>query len=333
MLSIIIINFNSASLILDCLSSIHQETLETPYEVIIVDNSQDEAGRQAVLAAYPELRWLDMGYNAGFARANNKGIQAAKGTAILLLNPDTIILDRALDKVYSRFLASGAAACGVQLLNEDKSPQVSGNFAMKGGLNYLLPLPYVGAWLKWLGERLKVSRPSIEDIHEVQEVDWINGAFLMTRASVLPSAGLLDEDFFLYAEEAEWCHRLKKQGKMLIYGDTHILHLQGETANAAFGSEGKGYYNLYDKKGRQLIISNFLRIRKQFGVGWYLFDTLMYTATVPVFIVGLLLSNLFKGKNPFSQFKAVGGFIKNVGVLWAYTPRIIAGKPHFYKLL
>lgn len=333
MLSIIIINFRSADLILDCLASIRGQTTKVVYEVIVVDNSADAEGRQKIIQAYPEVQWLDMGYNAGFARANNKGIRAAKGDAILLLNPDTVILERSLDYVYPLFMDSGAAACGLQLLNEDRTPQIAGNFAMKGGLNYLLPLPYIGALLKWIGNHLKVAKPNIGEATGTQEVDWINGAFLMVRSSVLPRAGLLDEDFFLYAEEAEWCSRLKKQGKMLIYGDYHILHLQGETANEAFASEGKGYYNLYDKKGRQLIISNFLRIRKQFGVGWFLVDTLMYTLAIPVFAAGLFLTNILKRKSPFKGFRHVGGFIKNVGTLWAYAPRIIRNKPYFYKLL
>ncbi|SEA54849.1 hypothetical protein SAMN05192529_1275 [Arachidicoccus rhizosphaerae] len=333
MLSIIIVNFNSADLILDCLKSIKDQTRAIAYEVIIVDNSSDTTGRSKILSFYPEVQWLEMGYNGGFARANNKGIREAKGDAILLLNPDTIILENTLDKVYPLFMDSGAAACGVQLLNEDQSFQIAGNFAMKGGLNYLLPLPYIGNFLKNLGNLIKVKKPNIGEAKDVQEVDWINGAFLMVRSSILSKSGLLDEDFFLYAEEAEWCHRLKKQGKMLIYGDFHILHLQGETANEAYQSEGKGYYNLYDKKGRQLIISNFLRIRKQFGVGWFLFDTIIYTLGIPVFIIGLIIENLIGLKMPFKNFGAVGGFVKNVFVLWTYVPRIIQGKPHFYKLL
>ena len=333
MLSIIIINFRSAELIMDCLASIKAQTTRITYEIIIVDNSQDVVGKQRILQAYPGVQWLDMGYNAGFARANNKGIQASQGDAVLLLNPDTIILENTLEHVYPMFMGSGAAACGVQLLNEDRSPQIAGNFAMTGGLNYLLPLPYLGSFLKWLGNTLHVSKPNIGEASNIEHVDWINGAFLMVRTSILSKTGLLDEDFFLYAEEAEWCHRLKMQGEMLIYGNYHILHLQGETANDAFESEGKGYYNLYDKKGRQLIISNFLRIRKQFGAGWFLFDTLMYTIDIPIFIICLLLANVFKGKRPFKGFKQVGGFIKNVGVLWLYTPRILRGKPYFYKLL
>lgn len=332
MLSIVIINFNSAGLLLDLLQSIREQTTTITYEVIVVDNSADEGGRSHVLAAFPQVQWLSMDYNAGFARANNKGIQVAKGDTVLLLNPDTLIIEKALDQVYPLFKSSDHVACGVQLLNEDGTPQIAGNFAMKGGLNYLLPLPYIGSFLKWLGGSLRVDKPSIEEVAGTREVDWINGAFLMAKQSAIRDAGLLDEDFFLYAEEAEWCSRLKKQGSLVIYGDYHIYHLQGETANAAFQSEGKGYYNLFDKKGCQLIISNFLRIRKQFGVGWFLFDTLMYTIGIPVYAIGKLLENMVHLRAPFSGFKKVAGFTANVWTLWKYAPKIIRNQPHFYKI-
>lgn len=333
MLSIIIINFNSAKLVLDCLHSIRSQTSIIDYELIIVDNSKDDNGKIQVLTAFPEVKWLTMGYNGGFARANNMGIKAAGGDTVLLLNPDTLIIEQTLDNVYPQFLVSPYVGCGVQLLNEDNSPQIAGNFAMKGGLNYLLPLPYVGNFLKWLGTVLKVAKPSVGEATRLQEVDWINGAFLMVKKEALETAGLLDEDFFLYAEEAEWCSRLKRQGKLVIYGDYHIYHLQGETANAAFQSEGKGYYNLYDKKGLQIVISNFLRIRKQFGIGWFLLDAFVYTLTIPIFIIGKFLSNIVRIRGPFHDFKRVGGFTKNVMMLWKYAPLIISGKPHFYKIL
>lgn len=332
MLSIVIINFNSAALLLDLLKSIGEQTTAIAYEVIVVDNSADKEGKARVLSAYPRVQWLTMDYNAGFARANNKGIQAAKGDTVLLLNPDTLIIERTLEQVYPLFKHSNHAGCGVQLLNEDGSPQIAGNFAMKGGLNYLLPLPYIGSFLKWLGSVIKVDKPSIEQVTGTEEVDWINGAFLMVSRRAFQNAGLLDEDFFLYAEEAEWCSRLKQQGSLVIYGDYHIYHLQGESANAAFKSAGKGYYNLFDKKGRQLIISNFLRIRKQFGVGWFLLDALIYTIDIPVYAIGKLLENMVHLRHPFADFKKVLGFTENVWTLWQYTPRIIRNKPHFYKV-
>ena len=331
-LSIIIINYRSAALIIDCLKSFAATSAVNP-EMIIVDNSNSEEDKNKILTAYPQAKWINMNYNAGFARANNEGIRQSTGDVVLLLNPDTLIIDNAIDKTFNDFVQSEYIACGVQLQNEDGSPQISGNYAMKGGLNYLLPLPYTGAFIKLLGTLLKVSKPNVPDASDTVEVDWVNGAFLMVKKTAINNAGLLDEDFFLYAEEAEWCSRLSKTGKLCIYGNYKVTHLQGETANDAFSSEGKGYYNLYDRKGLQIMLSNFVRIRKQFGIGWFLFDLMAYTITIPMFwIIGFIHYLFIPAK--FSRFiKQAKGFTINVGTLWGLNSKIISNKPYFYKVL
>ena len=274
-----------------------------------------------------------MSYNAGFARANNEGIRQAKGDAVLLLNPDTICTDDSVLNCYHQFAASDYAACGLQLVNADGTPQISGNYAMTGGLNYLLPLPYVGVVIKWMATLFKVQKPNVPDTKITVEVDWINGAFLMVKKETIKKAGLLDEDFFLYAEEAEWCSRLKRVGKLCIYGRYSVIHLQGEVSNDAFNSTGKGYYNLYDKRGLQIILSNLVRIRKQFGVGWFLFILLVYTFTIPLFLIVGCLHQLYLFKTSLHVFTRWKGFTKNVFYVWRKSEIIIAGKPYFFKVL
>ncbi|MFT4202967.1 MAG: glycosyltransferase [Chitinophagaceae bacterium] len=334
MLSIVIVNYHSAALIADCLARIYQYTSGLTFEIIVVSNShtKDEQDKNTVLQRFSDVMWLETGYNAGFARANNKGIAVAKGDAILLLNPDTLVQDNVLANTYRQLMQSDNVACGVQLLNEDGSPQISGNYAMKGGLNYLLPLPYMGTCVKWLGEVAKVKKPSDKNISGDKKVDWVNGAFLMVKRAAVDKAGLLDEDFFLYAEEAEWCSRLKKQGDLIVYGSEHVVHLQGETANASFQSEGKGYYNLYDKKGRQIMVSNFVRIRKEFGVFWFLFMLALYTLDIPVFLVGGFVSVLLGNVKVHVYWKNWLGFMCNVAFLYRLMFRIIANRPYFYKV-
>jgi GT2 family glycosyltransferase len=328
-LSIIIVNYKSEQLILDALSSFVAATAIQP-EIIIVDNASGEGRSAMIQAQYPQVKLVQMGYNAGFARGNNEGIRQSSGDVVLLLNPDTLSPDQAIDHCYNMFVSSEYVACGVQLLNADGSAQISGNYFMKGGLNNLLPLPILGDLVKWLGQSLQVKKPNIPDSNSLVEVDWINGAFLMVKKSAIQKAGLLDEDFFLYAEEIEWCSRLKKAGPLCIYGDLKVTHLQGETANINFGSSGKGYYNLYDKKGAQILVSNFLRIRKQFGVGWFLFQLSIYLFDIPVLALGSLLATLFaRDKYPFAMLK---GFVNNMLVLLRFSPKIISNKPYFYKM-
>ena len=265
------------------MQSIYDQNSGINFEIIVVDNHSQDGSEQIIKSSYPEITWIEMGYNSGFARANNKGIKVSKGKVVLLLNSDTIIKDNAIEKCLNCFYLSTYVACGVQLLNSDGTPQISGNYAMKGGLNYLLPLPFLGNFLKSVANIFGVKKPNIPDASGVVEVDWINGAFLMVKKDAIEKAGLLDEDFFLYAEEAEWCSRLKRIGKLCIYGNVNVIHLQGETSNETFNSSGKGYMNLFDRKGRQIMISNLVRIRKEFGAIWFMIILAFYFLEIPVF--------------------------------------------------
>jgi hypothetical protein len=319
-------------MICDCLHSICQHHPTFSFEIIIIDNSNDLEGKQRILNYFPLVQWIEMGYNAGFARANNAGIKAAKGSTYLLLNPDTLALDNSIALCYDLLVRGEYIAAGVQLLDADHRPQISGSHFMKGGLNHLLPIPYWGALLRWLGYRAGKKVPGVQQANAMEEVDWISGAFLMVKRGAVEKAGLLDEDFFLYAEEVEWCSRLKKAGKLVIFGDLKIVHLEGATINKSQNTDERGYYNLYDKKGLQLMVSNHLRVRKQYGIGWFLFLLLNYSFGIIVFCVAGFFHRLLTGRNPFSHGGKVGAFAVNVARLWMLTPKIISNRPFFYKM-
>ena len=233
LLSIIIVNYKSASLISDCINSAFQFSSAKNFEWIVVDNDSKDESKEIITSQFPFVKWIEMGYNAGFARASNEGIRQSKNEVVLLLNPDTLIMDDAIDSCLNRFLQSLYAACAVQLLNEDKTAQITGNFVMTGALNNLLPLPYSGNFLRSIAFAFNTQKTNILQASTEQKVDWINGAFLMVKKTAIEKAGLMDEDFFLFAEEAEWCSRLIKAGPLCVYGDLHVVHLQGETINAA----------------------------------------------------------------------------------------------------
>jgi GT2 family glycosyltransferase len=330
-ISIIIVNYRSASLILDCLKSIELATSELEKEIIIVDNDSKDNSRELITGKYPFVNWIQMGYNSGFARANNEGIRHSSSPVILLLNGDTIIENNAITKCLRQFITEDCVACGVQLLNVDRTPQISGNYFMKGGLNHLLPLPYLGKFLRSITLSLGIKKTNVSEARDRIEVDWINGAFLMAKRSAIEKSGLMDEDFFLYAEEAEWCSRLRKHGKLCIYGNCNVIHLQGETANEVYQSSGKGYQNLFDRKGLQIMISNLVRIRKQYGISWFLFILAIFIMDIPIFFIGYLISNLlFSSKYTFRQFV---GYCRNVLHAIRLSPVILKNRPYFYKIL
>jgi GT2 family glycosyltransferase len=333
-LSIIIINYKSVKLVLDCIKSIYEQTLDTTFEIILVDNdSQDDC--EAILSEkYPAVIFKQMGYNSGFGRANNAGFSIAKGDYILLLNADTIILDRAIDKCLSLFKAkTNISACGVQLLNPDGSNQISGAINVKGGLNSLLPLPYTGDLVRYLGYKLKRTPPSIKEFKNEEQIDWIVGAFIMVKKENLIQAGYFDEDFFMYYEEIEWCFRLQKTAPLILFTLPKVIHILGGTSNDYYETtENENGKNVWNKKGRQVIVSNMVRIRKQFGVFWFLVNVTIYTANIFVFGVGLCIQKLLTPKACGFTWQNFWGYAYNVWTILKLSGKIILNKPHFYKV-
>lgn len=333
MLSVIIVNYNSAELVIDCLRSLYHYNGTMQMEVILVDNASSDGNREKIIGLFPSVQWIGMSYNAGFARANNAGIRAASGDAVLLLNPDTISLDDSVTRCYDSLFKTHYIAAGVQLLDQKGEPQISGSYFVKGGLNHLLPIPYWGGLIRWLGYRTRSKVPNVKQAKAVEEVDWISGAFLMVKKEAIVKAGMMDEDFFLYGEEVEWCSRLKKIGPLCIFGDLKIIHLEGSSINQTLGTDDRGYYNLYDKKGLQLMVSNHLRVRKQFGIAWFLFLLLNYTWGVLFFWICSTFYHLFTLQNPACEWKKIAQMGANVFRLWRLSPAIMRNKPHFYKMM
>lgn len=332
-LSVIIVNYRSIADIHTCLESAFRFPSAHNFEWIVVNNDTSIDSDESLMTRYPLLKWINMGYNAGFARANNEGIQQSNGDAVLLLNPDTVILHDAIEMCYQRLKTSAYVAASVQLLNEDKSAQITGNFFMKGGLNHLLPLPYLGNLLRAFAFAAKVKKTNVPMAKAEEKVDWITGAFLMVKKETIEKAGLMDEDFFLYSEETEWCYRLGKHGNLCVYGDLHTIHAQGEVINRATNTGDKGYSSVTGKKGLQLIVSQHVRTRKQFGIGWFLFHLLVHTFEVPFYFVCSFFDHLFHLKNPFSEWKKITSYSSNVLRLWQLAPKILSGKNYFYKMM
>ena len=332
--SIIIINYKSCSLVLNCIESIVEQTINSSYEIIVVDNDSRDGAEEKILTAYPEVIWIETGYNAGFARANNAGIKVANGDYLLILNADTIILDKAIDKSIALLKTyPGAVGAGVQLLNTDGSTQISGAHFIKGGLNILLPLPYLGRLIRYLGYKFKSTVPSVQNVQQDIEVDWIVGAFMLMKADAVKKSGPFDEDFFMYAEEIEWCARLRKQGKLILFAEPKVIHIGGGTSGDYYNTqESENGKNLWNKKGRQIIVSNMLRIRKQFGVGWFLLIAGTYIFEIPVFAIGLVIDKLISKSRTRFTWQNVKDYSANIMLLMKYFFKILLNKTYFYKV-
>ncbi|MCL5027162.1 MAG: glycosyltransferase family 2 protein [Chloroflexi bacterium] len=223
MLSIIIVSWNIAPLVSDCLRSIPAGAGNLEYRVIVVDNASTDSTPERVAQDFPEVKLIRNSENAGFARANNQGIRSAEGSRyVLLLNGDTIVKAGAL-ATMARFMDQhpGVGACGPRLVRPDGRPQpyAFGNDPT---------LPYI------IARRAK-QRLFRRDLHdwaasEVREVDWVSGACLMVRDRALQQVGLLDDNMFMYFEDNDWCLRIRKAGWKVCHNPmAEVIHLGGQS--------------------------------------------------------------------------------------------------------
>jgi len=319
---------------MNCLKSIYDSSMSISFEIIIVDNFSEDDSHKTISSLYNQVTWVQSEYNAGFARANNMGIDVASGRNILLLNADTIVQDNALEKTMQLFdNQPNYSACGVQLLNPDLTPQHSGAKFITGGLNILLPLPYFGKFMRSVSFSAGVKQPNVFEVAKDVEVDWIVGAFLMVKKSTIDQCGKLDENFFMYAEEIEWCSRLRKIGPMILFSKPKVIHLGGGSSSLVYKTiKDQSGKILWNKKGFQVTLSNFLRIRKQYGRLWFIFNLCIYIIEIPIFLTCLTLDKLINSSNTNFEFSNLTGYIKNVHILLKHFCKIIQNKDHFYKL-
>lgn len=212
-LSIIIVSYNTRKLLADCLTSVFTQTKDSNYEVIVVDNASTDGTIEAVEKRHEDIKILRNKKNLGFAKANNQGIRRAKGKYILLLNSDTKLVGNSLKKLVD--FAKGKEKLGVvgpKLLNPDGTPQPS--------VAPFFTFPRVLVWLM-TRDKFVYSSPS-----NSCQADWVMGAALMVKKDVIKKVGLLDEKFFMYMEEVDWCYRIKKAGfEIWFYPEAKIYHL------------------------------------------------------------------------------------------------------------
>ena len=323
MLSVVIVNYHSTPWLNKLFASVEQLYASENIEWIVVNNASNPGDQQTLQQQFSFINWLEMGYNAGFARACNKGIVASKGNTVLLLNPDTYFTDNSLVTCYNNLISSNAVACGVQLYTPEGLPQFSASHFMRGGLNYLLKIPIWGSILKKIANSAHVAKPSLDKASGTQQVGWISGAFLMAKKDAIDKAGMLDESFFLYGEEVEWCYRLGKIGDLVLYGNLSVVHLEGVNISNASGSVVNDYNHVFDKKGLQLMVSNHLLVRKVFGLGWCLFHYFNYIWGAFICLIA----------SPINQKKNALRFMVNCLLLTTWMPAIVLNVKKLYKIL
>ena len=281
-LSIIIVNWKSVEFLKDCIASILSTTHCLNYEIIVVDNASQPLACQGLAVSNPHVKVVCSDRNIGFARANNLGLEYANGERILFLNPDTVVLGEAiLEMVRTLDSSPEIGVVGCRLLNSDRSLQTTCVQRFPTLTNQLLGV-------EWLQKRTpglpiwgmralfapKTSGPA--------EVDVVSGACLMARRSALVEVSGFSTDYFMYAEEADLCYKMRRAGKKICYtGKAEIVHLGGQSTK----EKGSSFSDVVMRE------SIFVLLRKFKGLPYATaYRMIMFlSAAVRVMMLGVVL--------------------------------------------
>ena len=216
--SIIIVNYNTKQLLANCLTTVFEKTKGVTFEVIVVDNASTDSSEEYIKERYPSVKWINSGENLGFGKANNLGAKSATGKYLFLLNSDTLLLNNAI-RIFFDYAEShqheGIGTFGSWLLDRNEKPNNAFGFfpCAKNEICYLLG---------------KYQLPSLSDITEEKEVDYITGADLFIEKRLFDKLDGFDKNIFMYYEETDLQYRLALHGlsRRIIPGP-RIIHLEG----------------------------------------------------------------------------------------------------------
>lgn len=265
--SVVIVSYNVAELLKNCLESVKKYTSGLKYEIIVVDNKSTDNSVGVIKNA--GVKFIDAGDNVGFAKGNNLALRQAQGKYVLLLNPDTLLLENSLKTMFDWMETHPEyAVASCQLIDSEQKNIPTGG--------YLPTLRRIAAWAMFFDDIFKIKsyHPKTND----SEPDWVAGAFFMVRREAMEKVGMLDENFFMYGEELEWCLRFKQAGwKVGFVPETKIIHLERKSSgglprNAVLG-EFKGLRYIYGKHfpgWKQWVLETLLDIAAAMRVVFWL---------------------------------------------------------------
>lgn len=255
-LSVIIVNYNGGDLVMACLESLFQNPPTAPFEVLVVDNCSVDNSAAAIAERFTSVRLLRMDSNQGLTKAFNRGIASSRGQYVLSLDNDTIVNPGVLDAMIKLLDETPqAGACGAKLVNPDGSPQHTAR-RFPNAWNSLFGR---GTLLtKWFPNNPISQRYLMSDSESLDgpyEVDTLSAACLLVRRRAIEQVGPLDEDFFVYWCDTDWCFRIKAGGwKIFSLPQHEIIHNENSRTRHRKGRRirgvldfHKGVYRFYRK--------------------------------------------------------------------------------------
>jgi GT2 family glycosyltransferase len=267
-LSIIIVNWNVCTFVLKSLESIFSSWEDAPsLEVIVVDNASTDDSVSKIKQSYPRVTIIVNSKNLGFPAGCNQGLSIASGKYILLLNPDTEIVQDALS-ILIQFMETHpeVGLCGPLLTYPDGTHQSS-----RRRFPTLSVLFLESTWLEKYAPRRILRHYYQQDIADTitQQVDWVTGSAMMIRHEVWKQVGGLDEGFFMYSEELDWCRRIKASGWHIMYvPQAKVIHHEGKSSEQViaerhiyFQTSKIRYCRLYHSSFTAFVLHHWLRLQ------------------------------------------------------------------------
>ncbi|MGE7943748.1 glycosyltransferase family 2 protein [Lysinibacillus xylanilyticus] len=230
-LSVVIVNYNTKKLTIDCIQSVLKSKLNFQYEIFVVDNASSDGSVEQIKSEFPHVHVISNKENVGFSKANNQAIKACSGRYVLLLNSDTIVNENTLDEMI-RYMDEetnvGAVGCEVILPDGTLDKACHRGFPTpEASFYYMIGL----AQKNPTSPKFNSYHKSYMNMHEIHDIDCLVGAFMMVRRKAFEQVGLLDEEFFMYGEDIDWCFRIKEAGWRIVYNPTvSIVHYKGASS-------------------------------------------------------------------------------------------------------
>lgn len=232
-LSIIIVNWNSKEYLRSCIESILLWTSHIAYEIVVIDGASFDGCGEMLHQCFPQVRFIQSETNVGFAKANNRAFHESQGRYILFLNPDTELINSAINIMFDFIRKTpNAGAIGCKLLNADKTVQTSCIQSFPTLLNQFLDSEVLRRL--WPKSSLWGNATLFDDQTAAREVNGIVGACIMVERSLFEKVGFFSEEYFMYAEDLDLCHKIQKAGRINYYlSDATIIHFGGGSSEKA----------------------------------------------------------------------------------------------------
>jgi N-acetylglucosaminyl-diphospho-decaprenol L-rhamnosyltransferase len=260
-ISIIVLNWNTRQLLRKCIASVYCTVSPIDIEVIVVDNNSSDGSADMVAESFPDATLIRNSKNIGFSAGNNLAIRQASGRYILLLNPDAELLPGSVQALFDFAEAHpDAAVIGPKLLNTDGSLQKNGRMFPTFAREMLHITKIYRLAPGWFNRKYEWGRA---DFDAATEVDEVSGACMLVRRAAIDKAGMLDERFFMYYEEVDWCLRIKKAGcKVWYLPEAQTVHHAGQGAGQIGLAKSRAAYRsqyLYFMKHHGMLKAYTLR--------------------------------------------------------------------------